>query len=352
MFCIIIIFIPLSLKTVSLMASTEPQPPLKHKTCVLRVSIHCEGCKRKVNKLLKSLPGVHDIQIDRQQHRVLVTGDVLPESLIRKLVKSGKHAELWPEIPPPAQNHSRKPEKLVGDGESVVTEKEVKPSATKTEAQDVSSSKGGNSGVVPAGNGGEEVSEGFGGKIGECVSEKVAVEVKSEEKKPEIGSAGNEASPPAVEKKEQPAENDGGGVGGGGGGEGKAKRKKKKEGQNSNKNVTREASSSGIPPPQASTRSSNQSPPRQHGYKHPSPYYHAPVYTMSYNTAHPPVNSYTASYYAAPAPPQSYAYSHIASEMTPPPPLSVSSEYDAYSQQPVDSFDMFSDENPNGCLIM
>ncbi|KAI3810524.1 hypothetical protein L1987_20141 [Smallanthus sonchifolius] len=356
MLCIIIIFIPLS-QTVSLMASTEVQPPLKHKTCVLRVSIHCEGCKRKVNKLLQSFPGVHDILIDRQQQRVLVTGDVSPESLIRKLVKSGKHAELWPEIPPPAQNHSRKPEKLLGDGGSVVSEKEVKPPATKTKAPDVNSSKAGDSGVVPAGNGGEKVSEGFGGKFDEDVGEKVAVEVKSEEKKPETGSAGNQASPPAVEKKEQ-ADNDGGGVGGGGG-EGKAKRKKKKEkekekeGQNSNKNVTGEASTSSTPPPQAATGSSNQSPPRLHGYKHPSPYHHAPVYTMSYNTAHPPVNSYTASYYAAPPPPQSYAYSHFASEMAPPPPLSVSSSYfDAYTQQPVDSFEMFSDENPNGCLIM
>ncbi|KAM0064283.1 putative heavy metal-associated domain, HMA, heavy metal-associated domain superfamily [Helianthus debilis subsp. tardiflorus] len=345
------------------MASTEPPQPVTHKTCVLRVSIHCEGCKRKVNKILQSVPGVHDIVIERQNQRVVVTGDVSPESLLRKLVKSGKHAELWPENP---QNHSRRTEKVSGNEEAVVSgkeikqpvtktetpaveiavsDKEIKPPATKTEVPVVASSRSSDpvvqSGVAPVDNNGRKVEE-FGGKV--------TGEKKVEEKKPESGSASDSAGAPVVEKQ---TGDDGAAVGGG---EEKKKKKKKKEkeGQNSNLNSIGEASSS-APPQQTKIRSSNQSPPRQHGYRYPEPYHHgpppAPVYTVSYNTAHPPVNSYTASYYAA-APPQSYAYSHYGSATAPPPPMSVPSDYyESYAQQG-DSFEMFSDENPNGCYVM
>ncbi|KAK1440475.1 hypothetical protein QVD17_06302 [Tagetes erecta] len=336
------------------MASSEVEqqqqpPPIKHKICVLRVSIHCEGCKRKVKKILQSLPGVHDIEIDRQQQRVVVTGDASPESLVRKLVKSGKHAELWPENPP--QNHTQKPEKLPKNEQSVASGNQIKPPAIKTEAPVLDPSKSSNSVAenrqIPI------PSSVNGGKINEEIGGKATVEVKTEEKKPENGSAGDEASPPVVEKKETQTENNagaGGGDGGAGavsggsdGGEIKKKKKKKKEGQNGNTNVIRETST-------------NQNVPHQQGnsYKHPATYHHAPphppapVYTVSYNMAHPPVNSYTASYYAPSPSPQAYVYSHFGSEITPPSP--PSSEY--MQQQPVDSFEMFSDENPNGCLVM
>ncbi|KAI7743641.1 hypothetical protein M8C21_012063 [Ambrosia artemisiifolia] len=358
------------------MASTEPPPqPVKHKTCVLRVSIHCEGCKRKVNKILQSIPGVDNIVIERQNHRVVVTGDVSPESLVRKLVKSGKNAELWPENP---QNHSPRTEKVSGNEETAVSGKEINPPATKTKtlavdiavsdkeikspatktetpAADIAvtgkeikppATKTDTPSVAPVNDVNRKV-EDFGGKK----------EDKVEEKKPETGSAGNSASPPVVEKPEKvTGDNGGDGVSGGGEEKKKKKKKKVKEGQNGNLGGIGEASSSSGPPQQTTT--TNESPPRQHEYRYPAPYQHAPpVYTVSYNTAHPPVSSYTASYYAA-APPQSYAYSHYGSVMGPPQPpspqpLSVLPEYyESYGQQPVDSFEMFSDENPNGCLVM
>lgn len=75
-----------------------PHPhPLQYQTWVLKVSIHCEGCKKKVKKVLKGIEGVYTTVIDSQQHKVTVTGNVDAETLIKKLLRSGKHAELWPE---------------------------------------------------------------------------------------------------------------------------------------------------------------------------------------------------------------------------------------------------------------
>ncbi|KAJ0079155.1 hypothetical protein Patl1_22775 [Pistacia atlantica] len=64
-------------------------------SCVLRVNIHCDGCRKKVKKLLQKIDGVYSTSIDAEQGRVVVTGNVDPAILIRKLEKSGKHAELW-----------------------------------------------------------------------------------------------------------------------------------------------------------------------------------------------------------------------------------------------------------------
>ncbi|KAF3324673.1 Copper transport protein ATX1 [Carex littledalei] len=80
------------------MASLEEGPePFKYQTMALKVSIHCEGCKRKVKKVLHSIEGVYHTAIDIRQQKVIVIGNVDPNSLVRKLNKTGKHAELWPE---------------------------------------------------------------------------------------------------------------------------------------------------------------------------------------------------------------------------------------------------------------
>ncbi|KAJ8619634.1 hypothetical protein MRB53_028163 [Persea americana] len=68
---------------------------LKIQTCVLKVNIHCDGCKQKVKKLLQKIDGVYTITIDAEQGKVTVSGNVDPSTIIRKLQKKGKHAELW-----------------------------------------------------------------------------------------------------------------------------------------------------------------------------------------------------------------------------------------------------------------
>ncbi|XVF38145.1 hypothetical protein REPUB_Repub20aG0073900 [Reevesia pubescens] len=68
---------------------------MKIQTCVLKVNIHCDGCKQKVKKILQKIDGVYKTSIDSEQGKVTVSGNVDPAVLIKKLAKSGKHAELW-----------------------------------------------------------------------------------------------------------------------------------------------------------------------------------------------------------------------------------------------------------------
>ncbi|KAL6630912.1 hypothetical protein ACP70R_028252 [Stipagrostis hirtigluma subsp. patula] len=72
---------------------------LQCKTLVLRVPIHCEGCKKKVKKVLQRVEGVYRCDVDAQSNKVTaaVTGRVSADALVKKLRRSGKHAEQWPE---------------------------------------------------------------------------------------------------------------------------------------------------------------------------------------------------------------------------------------------------------------
>ncbi|XP_073128648.1 uncharacterized protein [Henckelia pumila] len=66
-------------------------------TNVLKVHIHCQGCMQKVKKLLRKVEGVYEVKIDAEEQKVTVLGNVDAETLIKSLVKSGKHAEIWPQ---------------------------------------------------------------------------------------------------------------------------------------------------------------------------------------------------------------------------------------------------------------
>ncbi|KAJ4973320.1 hypothetical protein NE237_006494 [Protea cynaroides] len=77
------------------MTKDEDFKLLKIQTYVLKVNIHCDGCKQKVKKLLQKIEGVFKVNIDAEQQKVTVSGTVDPATLIKKLVRSGKHAELW-----------------------------------------------------------------------------------------------------------------------------------------------------------------------------------------------------------------------------------------------------------------
>ncbi|VVB15142.1 unnamed protein product [Arabis nemorensis] len=61
---------------------------MKIQTCVLKVNIHCDGCKQKVKKILHKIEGVFTTKIDAEQGKVTVSGNVDPSVLIKKLLKS------------------------------------------------------------------------------------------------------------------------------------------------------------------------------------------------------------------------------------------------------------------------
>ncbi|KAJ9562091.1 hypothetical protein OSB04_007251 [Centaurea solstitialis] len=69
---------------------------LQIKICVLKVNIHCHGCKNKVKKILRKIEGVYSVDVDAEQQKVKVFGNVDSTTLIKKLVKSGKYAQVWP----------------------------------------------------------------------------------------------------------------------------------------------------------------------------------------------------------------------------------------------------------------
>ncbi|CAK8573934.1 unnamed protein product [Lathyrus sativus] len=88
---------------------------LKIQTCVLKVNIHCDGCKQKVKKLLQRIEGVYQVQIDGEQQKVTVSGSVDAETLIKKLLRSGKYAELWSQKTNNNQNQKQKNNNVVKD---------------------------------------------------------------------------------------------------------------------------------------------------------------------------------------------------------------------------------------------
>ncbi|XP_020221955.1 heavy metal-associated isoprenylated plant protein 35 [Cajanus cajan] len=253
--------------------------PLNYQTWFLKVSIHCEGCRRKVKKVLKSIDGVFTATIDQQQQKVTVTGSVSVETLLRKLVRAGKHAEIWPES-------------LNGDGKI--------------------SGKGGNK------NKKNEAKEPLKNKGTENVttsSSKCNSENKSSNKK--AGDNSPEKPPSGVQA---PAE-------GGGGGSGKKKKKVQSGGNGLSSASTAAPAHTGMQFQDLVGQVNETC--QQQSFSYPETGYPPMVYVASYNRFYP-------SYYVPSSP---YVYAGL---------------QDGYHFQsaPLVSFEIFSDENANGCSVM
>ncbi|KAL0388777.1 UNVERIFIED_CONTAM: Heavy metal-associated isoprenylated plant protein 35 [Sesamum radiatum] len=285
-------------------AEEPSQPPLQYQTWVLKVSIHCQGCKRKVKKVLQSIEGVYTTSIDSQQQKVTVTGNIDAQTLIKKLVKTGKHAELWSERPPSAGK-----EKKPGKGNCNEKENDSKNTENSEEEEEENPSDQGNTNnnlqvnmSSPRTNGGSTVK----------FLDPVSVE----------NLAGGEKSP-AAEK--NGSANGGEKNSGGGGGQG--------QGQG--------GASTGVEIPKVGftqvVDQINPSPTLENVYHYPPSYSPQQAYVVSYNAAHPTAND-APSYYMPPSP---YSYASYAQ-----------AEMHQAQAAPLDSFEILSDENPNGCYIM
>ncbi|CAK7348163.1 unnamed protein product [Dovyalis caffra] len=92
-------FIPgfqLLLRLHSLVSTGYMAKETEVKKIELKVSVSCcDGCKRKVKKVLQSVEGVLKTEIDPLYPKVTVLGNVNPQILIKRLLKTGKQAELW-----------------------------------------------------------------------------------------------------------------------------------------------------------------------------------------------------------------------------------------------------------------
>jgi hypothetical protein len=357
--------------------------------------------------------GVNDINIDLRQQKVIVTGNVNSDILIKKLTKTGKHVELWPPEPTDSiKNKQRKPEKNKEKQQSnqdSENSEEIEETNQNTEndnetgkvkiVSDTSISKNGevnrNTAKTSEANVNGNVnkpSEGSAtGKTGGVVH---VHEPKTEVRKQTVVLPAG----PVTEKKvsvavQFPCDNNNEEISanektGASGGESSGVKKKKKKGKgkviinnNANESVIDTGGSSNRSHGQSYSQSfgqgqsnfdqgsvpisnlANEGPPRHHYMNqqqfYPPQYYGAPpptagppVYTVSHHTAYPSSSSYGAAYYTAPQP---YQYAHVVNsgnemENHGRP---YTYEHETYTtSQPSDSFVYFSDENPNACCVM
>ncbi|KAG8067209.1 hypothetical protein GUJ93_ZPchr0005g15656 [Zizania palustris] len=342
------------------MAVAEEGPePLKYQTLALKVSIHCEGCKKKVKKVLHSIEGVYKTDIDVQHQKVVVIGNVSVDTLVKKLAKTGKHAEPWPEpAPPPAAANSPG-----GGGKKKKKNKNKNPANSKPvepAPPAAAPAEGGGGGPVPpenhdhvgscdeASDDDTDQQEGGGGGVG---SPK-----KLGAGDAQAGGPGAMAPFAMTPHGKQPIAPPTNGNGSGGGGGKKKKGKKGGSGNGSGGNANAIGDGAG-----AIVDVSPQDPPTKPGtlavvdggvypaatpLSYPGSYYaagggHMLPYVMSYNTAHPLRSS---AYYH---PMVGAAYTGSGSG---------SGSY-FYSTAPASSaapgsYYMFSEENANACSVM
>ncbi|XP_021723686.1 heavy metal-associated isoprenylated plant protein 35-like [Chenopodium quinoa] len=67
---------------------------MKPKTVVLKVSMHCNGCAKKVEKHISKIDGVMSYKVDLESKMVVVIGDILPFEVLESISKV-KNAQLW-----------------------------------------------------------------------------------------------------------------------------------------------------------------------------------------------------------------------------------------------------------------
>ncbi|KAK4794750.1 hypothetical protein SAY86_012744 [Trapa natans] len=313
--------------------------PLNYKTWVLKVSIHCEACKKKVNKILHKIEGVCRTDIDLKQQRVTVTGNVEAETLISRIEKkTGKCPTLL------------LPDKAAVQKKAATNEKKQQ---TKPEPKEPPHSISNN---ADRNNGGEApMEDGEVKRKTECLtpvdeSGSKAASRTCEEKGPgkEAGAGevkGSSDDKDNAEEEIRPVPEKPAAANSEGGGSGNCGKKKKPRGQNGN------GENKMIGGQKVSTKDEQSTVPHQKfdGNPYSGSYaihhYHGPP-ALSYHTWQPMIHS-GSSHYAPQPPPTYYAYSHPGqgSEHVPP-------YLDVYSVHQSDSFEMFSDENPNACLIM
>ncbi|XP_042015268.1 protein SODIUM POTASSIUM ROOT DEFECTIVE 2-like [Salvia splendens] len=75
--------------------STLSHSPQQVVVVVLRVSLHCRGCVKKLRKHLSKMEGVKSFDIDFLAKKVTVTGNVMASDVVASISKV-KNAQLWP----------------------------------------------------------------------------------------------------------------------------------------------------------------------------------------------------------------------------------------------------------------
>ncbi|CAN6227875.1 unnamed protein product [Urochloa humidicola] len=92
-----------------------PPPPPPPEEVEMRVYMHCEGCARKVKKILRLFDGVEDVIADSKAHKVVVKGKKAaadPMKVVERVQKkTGRKVELLSPIPPPPEEKKEEEKK-------------------------------------------------------------------------------------------------------------------------------------------------------------------------------------------------------------------------------------------------
>ncbi|KAK8574512.1 hypothetical protein V6N12_062202 [Hibiscus sabdariffa] len=98
-------------------------PTLKamSQTVVLKVGMSCQGCVGAVKRVLGKMEGVESYDIDLEQQKVTVKGNVQPDAVLQTVSKTGKKTAFW-EAEAPAEAEAE-------------AEAEAKPAEAPAEAE-------------------------------------------------------------------------------------------------------------------------------------------------------------------------------------------------------------------------
>lgn len=82
-------------KPLLLNSKLEQEAACTSQIVVLQASIHCQGCARRVKKILSNLQGVNTYHVDMEQQKVTVIGNVCPDNVLQSVNKVIKGAQFW-----------------------------------------------------------------------------------------------------------------------------------------------------------------------------------------------------------------------------------------------------------------
>ncbi|XP_044509879.1 heavy metal-associated isoprenylated plant protein 24-like [Mangifera indica] len=83
-----------------LLSSVKRKKKMKRtQTVALKIRMDCEGCVRKVKRVLSSVKGAKSVEVDLKQQKATVTGYVDPKKVLAAAKSTKKKVEIWPYVP-------------------------------------------------------------------------------------------------------------------------------------------------------------------------------------------------------------------------------------------------------------
>ncbi|XVF64718.1 hypothetical protein PTKIN_Ptkin09bG0189800 [Pterospermum kingtungense] len=82
-----------------LLSSVKKKKKKQTQTVALKIRMDCEGCARKVKKVLSGVKGAKKVEVDLKQQKATVTGYVEPKKVLAAAQSTKKKVELWPYVP-------------------------------------------------------------------------------------------------------------------------------------------------------------------------------------------------------------------------------------------------------------